>query len=190
MIGRPRLLSVNLASEGTLRFRGREIRSGIFKAPAAGRVRLRRLGLEGDFQADPRYHGGSEKAIYALSAEHYPYFRQALARADLSPGFFGENFTTEGLTEDAVCVGDAFRVGTTVVQVMAPRTPCFKLGARVGSQRFIKTFLESRRLGFYLSVLEEGDIGAGDVIQRIAADSAGLSVADLIEQRFFSRTNG
>ena len=189
MIDQARLLSVNLATEGKLRFRGREVRSGIFKAPAAGRVRLNRLGLEGDFQADPRYHGGPEKAVYVYPWEHYAHFCDVLGRQDLSPGFFGENFTTEGLLEDGVNIGDVFRIGTAVVQITTPRSPCFKLGAKVGSQRFIKTFLESRRLGFYLAVLEEGEVGAGDVIRRVAADSAGLSVAALIEQRYFARAN-
>jgi MOSC domain-containing protein YiiM len=189
MIDRPCLLSVNLATEGKLQFRGREVRSGIFKAPAAGRVRLNRLGLEGDFQADPRYHGGPDKAVYVYPSEHYPHFREVLGRQDLSAGFFGENFTTEGLLEDAVSIGDVFRVGTALVQITTPRSPCFKLGAKVGSPAFVRTFLESRRLGFYLSVLEEGEVGAGDVIRRTAVDSAGLSVAALIEQRYFPHMN-
>jgi MOSC domain-containing protein YiiM len=184
MLDSPRLLSVNIAVDRKLRIGGREVRTGIYKEPAAGRVRLTRLGLKGDFQADPRYHGGPEKAVYLYPWEHYPHFRQLLSRPDLSPGFFGENFTTEGLLEDDVNVGDVFRVGTAVLQVTMPRSPCFKLGAKVGSPRFIKTFLESRRLGFYLAVLEEGEVGAGDLIQRIAVDPAGLTVAALIEQRF------
>lgn len=185
MINRVRLVSVNLAADRTLRIRGLEVRTGIYKEPAAGRVHLTRLGLEGDFQADPRYHGGPEKAVYLYPSEHYPHFRELLSRPELSPGFFGENFTTEGLLEDDVNVGDVFRVGTAVLQVTTPRSPCFKLGAKVGSPRFIKTFLESRRLGFYLAVLEEGEVGAGDLIRRVAVDPAGLTVAALIEQRFF-----
>jgi MOSC domain-containing protein YiiM len=186
MIDRPRLLSVNIAAERTLRIRGQDVRTGIYKDPAVGRVRVNRLGLEGDFQADPRYHGGPEKAVYLYPSEYYPHFRQLLSRPDLSPGFFGENFTTEGVLEEDVNVGDVFRVGTTALQVTTPRSPCLKLGAKVGSQRFVKTFLESRRLGFYLAVLEEGEVGAGDLIQRIAADPAGLTVAGLIERRTFS----
>lgn len=185
MIDRPRLLSVNIAVDGKLRIQGREVRTGIYKEPVAGRVRVGQLGLEGDFQADPRYHGGPEKAVYLYPSEHYPHFRQLLSGHDLSPGFFGENFTTEGLLEEDVNIGDVFRIGTAVLQVTRPRSPCLKLGAKVGSQRFLKTFLESRRLGFYLAVLTEGEVGAGDVILRIAADPAGLTVAALIEQRYF-----
>src|ERR1700693_4300207 len=133
MIDRSRVFSVNLATERVVRFGGREVRTGIYKEPVAGRVGLRMLGLEGDFQADPSVHGGPEKAAYVYPSEHYSYFRELLGRPDLSPGFFGENLTTEGLLEDEVRVGDVFRVGTAVVQVTTPRTPCFKLGAKVGS---------------------------------------------------------
>jgi len=122
MIDRSRVFSVNLATERVVRFGGREVRTGIYKEPVAGRVGLRMLGLEGDFQADPSVHGGPEKAAYVYPSEHYSYFRELLGRPDLSPGFFGENLTTEGLLEDEVRVGDVFRVGTAVVQVTTPRT--------------------------------------------------------------------
>ena len=184
MIDRPRVLSVNLATERVVRFGGREVRTGIYKEPAAGRVRLRALGLAGDFQADPNVHGGPDKAVYVYPSEHYPYFRGLLGRADLSPGFFGENLTTEGLLEEGVRVGDVFRVGTAVVQVTTPRSPCFKLGARAGSPAFVATFLNSRRLGFYLSVVEEGEVGAGDAIRSIAA-AGGPTLARFIEERYF-----
>jgi MOSC domain-containing protein YiiM len=180
-----RLLSVNLATERVVRYRGGEVRTGIYKEPAAGRVRLGMLGLEGDFQADPSVHGGPEKASYVYPWEHYPYFRELLGRPDLSPGFFGENLTTEGLLEDEVRVGDVFRVGTAVVKITTPRTPCFKLGAKVGSPAFVATFLNSRRLGFYLSVVEEGEVGAGDSIRRIGAEAEGPTLARLIEDRYF-----
>jgi MOSC domain-containing protein YiiM len=184
MIDRARVLSVNLATERVVRFGGREVRTGIYKEPAAGRVRLRTLGLAGDFQADPSVHGGPDKAAYVYPSEHYPYFRELLGRADLSPGFFGENLTTEGLLEEGVRVGEVFRVGTAVVRVTTPRTPCFKLGARVGSPAFVAMFLNSRRLGFYLSVVEEGEVGAGDAIQPIGADAGGPTLARFIEERY------
>jgi MOSC domain-containing protein YiiM len=182
----PRLLFVNLATERTVRYGGRDVRTGIYKEPANGRVRLRALGLEGDFQADPSVHGGPEKAAYVYPSEHYPYFRELLKRPDLSPGFFGENFTTEGLVEDGVRSGDVFRVGTAVVQVTSPRTPCFKLAARAGSPAFVGQFLNSRRLGFYLSVLEEGDVAAGDPIRVVETSAARPTLARWIDQRYFS----
>ncbi len=179
------MLSVNLATERVVRYGGRDVRTGIYKEPAAGRVRLRMLGLEGDFQADLSVHGGPDKAVYAYPAEHYPHFRKVLERPDLAPGFFGENLTTEGLLEDEVGVGDVFRVGTAVVRVTTPRTPCFKLAARAGSPAFVETFLNSRRLGFYLSVVEEGEVGAGDTIRRIGTEAGAPTLARLIEQRYF-----
>ncbi|HSS44574.1 MAG TPA: MOSC domain-containing protein [Thermoanaerobaculia bacterium] len=186
---RGRLLSVNLAVPRTFESRGRVVPTGIFKEPAAGRVQLRELSLEGDVQADRRYHGGAEKAVYLYPSEHYPHWKGFLGR-DLSAGFFGENFTTEGLYEDTVHLGDTFRVGTALVQVTRPRSPCFKLGLKVGSARFIKSFLESRRLGFYLRVLQEGAVGAGDPIERITVDPARITVADDIERLYFGGPGG
>jgi MOSC domain-containing protein YiiM len=182
----PRLLSVNLATERTVRYGGRDVRTGIYKEPANGRVRLRALGLEGDFQADPSVHGGPDKAVYVYPSEHYPYFRELLKRPDLSAGFFGENFTTEGLLEDGARPGDVLRIGTAVVQVTTPRSPCFKLAAKAGSPAFIGQFLNSRRLGFYVSVVEEGEVGAGDTIEVIAPAAGGPTLARWIEQRYFA----
>jgi MOSC domain-containing protein YiiM len=185
MMARARLVSVNLASEGLVRFRGHSVRTGIFKEPTAGRVRLATLGLDGDFQADLAVHGGPEKAAYAYPSEHYPYFRDLLGRQDLPYGFFGENFTTEGLLEDEVHAGDVLRIGTAVVRVTTPRSPCFKLGAKAGSPAFVATFLRSRRLGFYLSVVKEGEVGAGDAIQRVSGDAGNPTIARVIEERYF-----
>ena len=185
MVVRPRLASVNLAREGSLKYVRHVVRTGIFKEPAAGRVRLRTLGLEGDFQADLSVHGGAEKAAYAYPSEHYPYFRDLLGRQDLSYGFFGENFTTEGLLEDNVHAGDVLRIGTAMVRVTTPRSPCFKLGAKAGSPAFIAAFLSSRRLGFYLSVVEEGEAGAGDAIERVSRGAASPTIARVIEERYF-----
>ncbi len=182
----PRLLSVNLAVPGMLRARGRDVRSGIFKEPAAGRVALQRESLEGDVQVDRRYHGGPEKAVYAYSSEHNAYWSRELGTdGPMPPGYFGENFTTGNLLEDDVAVGDVFRVGTARVQVTTPRTPCFKLGLRVGSARFLKSFLASGRLGFYFRVLQEGDVGAGDAIERIDRVSNPLKISELIRLLYF-----
>jgi MOSC domain-containing protein YiiM len=186
MIDRPRLLSVNLATERSVRHSGRDVRTGIFKEPAVGRVRLRALGLDGDFQADPSVHGGPDKAVYVYPSEHYPYFRELLKRPDLSAGFFGENFTTEGLLEDGVSPGDVLRIGTAVVQVTNPRSPCFKLAAKAGSPEFIAQFLNSRRLGFYLSVVEEGDVGAGDSIRVVSSAAGDRTLAQWIEEHYFA----
>ncbi len=180
-----RLLSVNLALPRMFHSRGREIPTGIFKEPVSGRVGLTRLTLDGDVQVDKRYHGGPDQAVYVFPSEHYPHFRESLGRPDLSPGFFGENFTTEGLLESDVRVGDVFTVGSARVRVTKPRGPCFKMGLKAGSAKFVKDLLESRRLGFYLRVLEEGEVGAGDAITRVSSDADSPTISQDIERRFF-----
>jgi MOSC domain-containing protein YiiM len=178
-----RLLSVNLAVPRSLRSRGSEVETGIFKEPARGRVELTRLTLEGDVQVDKRYHGGPDQAVYVYPFEHYRHFR--LSRPQISAGFFGENFTTEGLLESTVRVGDVLRVASAVIQVTKPRAPCFKMGLKAGSSAFVKELLESRRLGFYARVLEEGDVGEGDAIERISTDPLAPTIAADIEARYF-----
>jgi len=178
----PTLSSVNLARRGaTLRARGRDISTGIFKDAASGRVRLGSLGLDGDFQADKRYHGGPQQAVYAFSAEQAAALAPALGLSEPPPaGFFGENFTTRGLEDDRVAVGDVYGIGTAVVQVTKPRSPCYKLGLRAGSAAFLRPFLESRRIGFYLRVREEGEVGAGDEIRLLERPDRPLFLPDLV----------
>jgi MOSC domain-containing protein YiiM len=182
-----RLLSVNLAIAGrTLRSRGRDVPTGIFKEPAAGRVLLGRLGLEGDFQADKRYHGGPLQAIYAYDSANAARWTPELGLdAPPPPGFFGENFTTEGMTEDVVALGDIYRIGSALVQTTRPRSPCFKMGARAGSATFVRTFLASRRIGFYLAVVEEGEVGAGDAIELVDRLPDAVTMDELIQILFF-----
>lgn len=178
----PLLRSVNVAVPRSFLSRGREIPTGIFKEPVAGRVRVGRLSLDGDLQADLRYHGGTDKAVYLYPSEHYPYFQERLGR-ELSSGFFGENFTTAGILEETTRAGDVLGIGTALFQVTTPRSPCFKLGLKAGSPRFVRTFLESGRLGFYLRVLEEGAVSAGDPIALLRSDRDAPTLADLIGKR-------
>lgn len=182
-----RLLSVNLAVPGMLHAPGgRLVPSAIFKVPADGPVALSRESLEGDVQVDRRYHGGPEQAVYVYASEHAAHWSRELETPEpLPPGFFGENFTTENLLEDDVAIGDVYRVGTALVAVTRPCTPCFKLGLRVGSPRFLRTFLGSGRLGFYLRVLEEGDVQAGDTIERIGRDARPVFVSELVRLLYF-----
>ena len=172
--------SVNVAVRRGFQLRGRSVSTGIFKEPVAGRVRIAFLSLEGDWQADKRYHGGPDKAVYAYPWEHYAHWTRALGR-DLAPGFFGENLTTEGLTEETVRPGDVLRVGTALLAVTTPRMPCFKLGLKAGSQRFVGEFLESGRLGFYLRVLEKGEVAAGDPIEVVSSEPEAPTLARSIE---------
>ncbi|HEX8163412.1 MAG TPA: MOSC domain-containing protein [Pyrinomonadaceae bacterium] len=174
-----RLVSVNVGRPRLAEWRGRLVSTGIFKEPVAGRVMLRRLNLDGDRQADLTVHGGRDKAVYAYPSEHYPRWRAELPHPQLAYGGFGENFTTEGLDETTVNVGDEFRVGSARVVATQPRQPCFKLGLRFGRADMVRLFHESRRSGFYLAVLEEGEVGAGDAFELVRRDEHNVAVADL-----------
>lgn len=160
--------------------RGAEpISTGIFKEPVAGRVKLRTLNLDGDRQADLSVHGGPEKAIYLYPSEHYEFWRRELPDVDLRWGMFGENFTTAGLLETETNIGDRFKVGSAEVMVRQPRMPCYKLGIRFGRTDIIRRFLASERSGFYLSVLKEGEVSAGDEFQLLEKNLTGVRVVDV-----------
>lgn len=174
-----KLLSVNVSLPRKVAYMGRPITTGIFKEPVEGRVMVRRLNLDGDRQADLSVHGGPDKAVYAYPAEHYDYWRGELPDMELPWGMFGENLTTEGLLEDQVNIGDRFRIGSTVLMVTQPRMPCYKLAVKFGRNDIIKRFLWSSRSGFYFSVLEESEVGAGDAIELISRDDNNVTVADI-----------
>ena len=174
-----KLISVNVGLPREVIYNGNPIMTGIFKEPIEGRITLRRLNLDGDRQADLSVHGGTDKAVYAYPVEHYDYWRRELHEMELPLGMFGENLTTEGLLEEAVNIGDRFRVGTAELIVTQPRLPCYKLGIKFGLDDMIKRFLASRRTGFYFSVLREGDVGAGDEIELIGRDAHNVTVLDI-----------
>ncbi|MGZ3486328.1 MAG: MOSC domain-containing protein [Isosphaeraceae bacterium] len=174
-----RIVSVNVGTPRDVVWQGRTVRTGIFKEPVAGPVPLRRHNLDGDAQADLTVHGGPDKAVYAYPSEHYPAWRTRLNR-ELSHGIFGENLTTEGLIEDAVYIGDVFRVGTARLVVTQPRMPCFKLGLRFGDPAMVKTFLHVGHPGIYLAVREEGVVSPGDRIERVAEDESRIAVTDML----------
>jgi MOSC domain-containing protein YiiM len=174
-----KLLSVNVGLPKQLDWRGRGVRTSIWKTPMEGRVRVNRLNLEGDQQSDLSVHGGPDKAVYAYPSEHYDYWARELPGMDLPRGVFGENFTTEGLLEDAVRIGDRLRVGSAEFFVTQPRMPCYKLGVRFGRDDMVKRFHRSGRTGFYLAVLLEGEVGAGDPIEITHRDDHGVTVADI-----------
>ncbi len=179
-----RLVSVNVGRPRDVEHMGRIVTTGIYKKPVAGRVRVRRLNLDGDAQADLTVHGGADKAVYAYPAEHYEPWRRELGH-ELPWGTFGENLTVTGMLEDEVAIGDAFRIGDAVVEVSQPRTPCSKLAMRMGMPEFPKRFLASGRTGFYLRVLTEGEVGSGDPIEQVAADPARLTVHRATRLRYF-----
>ena len=175
----PSIVSVNIARPTQFNWRGRWVRTGIFKEPVLTPVPVYRLGLEGDLQADLNVHGGPRKAVYGYPAAHYDAWRQELPGVDMPFGFFGENLTIEGLDETGVHLGDRFRAGTAVLEITQPREPCYKLGAKFGNARMIQRFRESGRSGFYFSVVEEGSLQAGDIIELAGLGDRGISIAEM-----------
>jgi MOSC domain-containing protein YiiM len=184
-----KLLSVNVGRPRTVEHRGRAVRTAIFKEPVHGRVRVERLNVEGDRQADLRVHGGPDQAVYAYDLSGYEHWRRELSRP-LPYGQFGENLTVQGLPETAVSIGDAYRVGGALLQVTQPRVPCYKLAMRMELPDFGKAFLASGRTGFYMRVLEEGETGAGDPISLEAADPARVAVAEMTRLLFSRAFDG
>ncbi len=176
------LVSVNVSAPREVEYRGQIVRTGIFKEPVTGRVRVHSLNIEGDGQADLKVHGGRDMAVYAYPVEHYSHWEQTLDRDAYPHGQFGENLTVQGLLEDNVRVGDVLRIGTSRLQVTQPRIPCYKLAMRMGQEAdFPRRFQDSGRLGFYLRVLEEGEIGAGDTIELLETDKQSATIAEFIE---------
>jgi MOSC domain-containing protein YiiM len=176
-----KIVSVNIGLPRTVTWKGKVVTTGIFKSPVEGRVGMHALNLVGDGQADLTVHGGRSKAVYAYPSEHYVYWRKELPGVELPWGMFGENLTTQGLLEGAVNIGDRFRIGSAEVMVTEPRMPCYKLGLKFGRDDIIKKFLASRRTGFYFAVLQEGEVGANDTIQRVSRDPHGVTVEDITD---------
>ena len=174
-----RIVSVNVGLPRDLPHRDGVVESGIVKESVEGPVAVGRTNLAGDGQADLSVHGGPDKAVYAYPHEHYAAWARELGRGDLEPGRFGENLTLEGILEDEARIGDTLRMGTAVLEVSQPRVPCFKLAIRMGDPAFAKPFLRSRRTGFYLRVLEEGEVRAGDPVARVHDAPDSMSVREV-----------
>ena len=156
------------------------VSTSIFKEPIADRVMLRTLNLDGDRQADLSVHGGPYKAVYVYPSEHYLFWKHELPDMQLPWGMFGENLTTTGLLETETHIGDRFRVGSAEVKVTQPRMPCYKLAIRFERNDIIKRFLVSERTGFYLSVLKEGEVGAGDEFELLERNTSDVRVVDVV----------
>jgi MOSC domain-containing protein YiiM len=174
-----KIISLNVGLPREVMWHGQAVTTAIFKVPVPGRVPLRKTDLDGDRQADLTVHGGLFKAVYCYPFEHYAYWQAELPNQDLPMGSFGENFTTEGLLEDSVHLGDRFAVGSAEVIVTQPRLPCFKLGIKFKSDLMVKRFLISRRSGFYLAVTREGEVKAGDEFTEVARDPHHVSIAEI-----------
>jgi MOSC domain-containing protein YiiM len=174
-----KLISVNTGLPREVTWCGKSVTTGIFKQPVEGRIRLRKLNLDGDRQADLAVHGGEYKAVYCYPLRHYEYWKTELPQRDLPMGMFGENFTVDDFCEESVHLGDRFSVGSAEVVVTQPRLPCYKLGIRFENDDMVKRFLESRRTGFYLAVSREGKVGAGDEMSLINQDPDGIPAAEI-----------
>ena len=174
-----KLVSVNVGLPRDVLWHGRTVTTGIFKEAVKGRVALRTLDLDGDRQADLNVHGGKDKAIYCYPIEHYAYWMKELPGREFPMGMFGENFTTDGLSEDSAHLGDRFSVGSAEVVVTQPRMPCYKLGLRFQSDDMVRRFLASGRTGFYFAVAHEGEVGAGDAIKVISRDQNAVPVSEI-----------
>ena len=174
-----KVLSVNVGRPRDIEWRRDLVATAIHKTPVPGRIAVARLNVEGDQQADLSVHGGPDKAVYAYPTEHYPFWREELPGVELPWGAFGENLSIEGLLEPEVRIGDRLRIGTAEFVVTQPRMPCFKLNVRFRRPDMVKRFVRAGRSGFYLSVLKEGHVGAGDTIEWVPTDEEAVSVAEV-----------
>ena len=184
-----KLISLNVGLPRVVESNGEPVVTGIFKEPLTGPVMLRTLNLDGDRQADLRVHGGISKAVYAYPVEHYEFWKKELPEMELPYGMFGENFTTEGLLEDTLNVGDRFRIGEAELMVTEPRLPCYKLGIKFGRSDILRRFLQSRRTGFYFAVVREGEVEAGDEIKLLSRDGNDITIADITRLYAFEKNN-
>jgi MOSC domain-containing protein YiiM/ferredoxin-NADP reductase len=173
------LLSVNVGLPRDVQWKNRTVHTGIWKHPVRGRCRVKRLNLDGDGQGDLAGHGGEQRAVFVYQIESYRYWGDQLKRTDFVHGQFGENFTVEGLADDTVCVGDRYRIGTALFEITQPRVTCYRVGIRMDEPRMPALLTSSGRPGFYFRVLEEGEVGAGDEIVKIAEAKERMTVAEI-----------
>src|SRR5580692_11004775 len=175
----PRLLSLNVGLPRDVTWNGKTVRTAIWKSPVEGRKMVRKLNVVGDAQADLAGHGGEQRAVFVYQMDSYHYWERFLGRNDFSYGQFGENFTVEGLPDSEVCIGDRYRIGDAVLEVTQPRVTCYRVGIRMSEPRMPALLVEHHRPGFYFRVLQEGEVGAGDDIVKIADGPEKITVADI-----------
>ena len=176
-----RLLSVNVGLPRDIVWKGRTVHTGIWKNPVRGRCRVGRLNLEGDGQGDLAGHGGEQRAVFVYQIESYRYWQEQLKRTDVVHGQFGENFTIEGLSDDDVCIGDRFQIGSALFELTQPRVTCYRVGIRMNEPRMPALLTSSGRPGFYFRVLREGEVGAGDEIIKVGEAAERMTVAEINE---------
>jgi ferredoxin-NADP reductase/MOSC domain-containing protein YiiM/ferredoxin len=174
-----RLLSVNVGLPRDVVWKERTVHTGVWKNPVTGRCRVGRLNLEGDGQGDLAGHGGEHRAVFVYQVESYRCWQEQLKRSDFVYGQFGENFTIEGLADDAVCIGDRFQIGSALFEVTQPRVTCYRVGIRMNEPRMAALLTSSGRPGFYFRVLREGQVAAGDEIVKVGEAGERMTVAEI-----------
>lgn len=174
-----RLVSVNVGLPRDVAWHGKTVRTGIWKNPVQGRVRVRRLNIDGDGQGDLAGHGGPNRPVMVYQLDSYRYWERELGRNNLSYGQFGENFTVDGLPDAEVCIGDRYRIGSALFEISQPRVTCYRVGIRMDEPQMAAKLVAHHRPGFYFRVLEEGEVGAGDEIVKIASGPQNMSVAEI-----------
>src|SRR3954452_1892568 len=180
-----RLLSVNVGLPRDIEWNGRVVHTGIWKEPVRGRCRVQRLNLHGDGQGDLAGHGGEQRAVFVYQVASYRYWQEQLKRTDFVDGHFGENFTIEGLPDDAVCIGDRYQIGSALFEITQPRVTCYRVGIRTNEPRMPAWLTSSGRPGFYLRVLQEGEVGAGDDIVKVGEANERMTVAEINALLYF-----
>jgi MOSC domain-containing protein YiiM len=174
-----KVYSVNVGKRRDVEFFGKVVTTGIFKEPISGNVSARHLGLDGDVQADLTVHGGPQKAVYFYPHEHYADWEKLLGTGSLAPGAFGENITSEGFSEAELCIGDVIQIGSTWLQVLQPRSPCYKLQIKFQRPDMVALFVRQGFPGWYASVVQEGTLAVGDAITVVSRAPERISVADI-----------
>src|SRR5580658_6527676 len=175
----PKLLSVNVGLPHDVMWNGKTVRTAIWKSPVADRRIVRKLNIDGDGQGDLAGHGGEQRAVFVYQMESYRYWESFLGRDDFIFGQFGENFTVEGLPDNEVCIGDRYRIGDAIFEVTQPRVTCYRVGIRMNEPRMPALLVAQHRPGFYFRVLQEGEVGAGDDIVKIADGPERITVAEI-----------
>jgi MOSC domain-containing protein YiiM len=183
----PRLLSVNVGLPRDIAWRGETVRTAIWKEPVQGRRMVRRLNIDGDKQGDLAGHGGEQRAVFVYQMESYHYWERQLGRDDFVFGQFGENFTVEGLSDEEVCIGDQYRIGSALFEVTQPRVTCYRVGIRMNEPRMPALLVAHKKPGFYLRVLQEGEVEAGDEIVKVADGPERMTVAEIDAMLYLGR---
>ena len=184
-----KLEAINIGLPKTVIYENKKVTTGIFKTPVTEKIKVGKINLEGDGQADLRVHGGESKAVMVYPYEHYTFWANQLNRNDFSYGQFGENFTVTGFNEKNTNIGDQFKIGDAVFEVTQPRVPCYKLEMKMEEQNFIQPYLHSKKTGFYFRVLNEGTVKAGEAIEKIFEEPLQFSVEEAVKLLYIDSSN-